>query len=90
MAVDDGPSHLATNDYIVYSSDLIARALASRFEELTLLYPNLGEESRSFLSVPTEFQGFGSASAEKSTPGNTWSYPRFASSTIQQKSNLHI
>lgn len=81
MAANDGPSHLASVEHRAHLSCFNARALASRFEELTLLFPTPGEESKSDLPAPTEFQGLGSVSAEKNAPGGTWSYPESASSS---------
>ncbi len=83
MAVCDGPSHLGSDDHTVHLSDFNARALASRLEELTLIYPTPSEQSTSFLSVPIGFQGLGHVPAENSTPWGIWSHPEFASSMIQ-------
>ena len=85
MMIDDGPSHLASDEHIAHLSDFNARALASRLEELTLLNPTPGEEFKPYLSVPIGFQGLASVSAEKSTPGGTWSYSEFASSVSQEE-----
>ncbi len=83
MAVDDGPSHLGSHDHIAHLSDLNARALASRLEELTPIYTTPSGQSTSLLSVPIEFQGLGHVPAENSTPWGIWSYRDFASSMIQ-------
>jgi len=83
MGVDDGPSHLGSDDHIAHLSDFNTRALASRLEELTLIYPTPSEQSTSFLSVPIGFRGLGHVPAENSPPWRIWSYPEFASSMIQ-------
>jgi len=43
IAVYDGPSYLGSDNYIVHLSDFNTRALVSRLEELTLIYPTLSE-----------------------------------------------
>ena len=82
MAVGDGPSHLATNDHIAHLWDFNARILASRPEELTLIFSSPCEQSTSFVPVSLGFQGLEHVSAGKSTPWTISSDSELASSTI--------
>lgn len=80
IPVDDGPSHLASNDHIAHLSDFTAAALASRLEELITLLNNISGEQLTYSSIPPGIQAPEYLSAEKGTPLRISSYSGSTSS----------
>jgi hypothetical protein len=76
MAVNNGLSHITSEDHMACMLQYNARALAYRLEELS---STLAEESKSTLAELVGFPGVRNVFAEKGTPGGTLSYINFFS-----------